>query len=147
MIILPNLATSLIIFSLKGWENVLVELGSERINGRKTRREVVLGDVTVASPGVIQRCYGNVARLPGQKQAKQDEQAFVGVQRGREVSLVFTRALVHSRHNDHLLLPVSLHRRKQGEVTGLHQPQCLARVEPAAAFFFRFPMPRSTIQC
>ena len=30
MTILPILATSLIHFSLKGWENVLFELGSER---------------------------------------------------------------------------------------------------------------------
>ena len=32
MIIVPILTTSLIHFSLKGWENVLFELGSERVN-------------------------------------------------------------------------------------------------------------------
>ena len=32
MIILPILTTPLIYFSLKGWENVLFELGSERVN-------------------------------------------------------------------------------------------------------------------
>ena len=32
MTILPILTTSLIHFSLKGWENVLFELGSERVN-------------------------------------------------------------------------------------------------------------------
>ena len=35
MIIIPILTTSLIHYSLKGWENVLFELGSERVN-RKT---------------------------------------------------------------------------------------------------------------
>ena len=32
MIIVPILTSSLIHFSLKGWENVLFELGSERVN-------------------------------------------------------------------------------------------------------------------
>ena len=32
MILLPTLATSLIHFSSKSWENVLFELGSERVN-------------------------------------------------------------------------------------------------------------------
>ena len=32
MSVLPILTTSLIHFSLKGWENVLFELGSERVN-------------------------------------------------------------------------------------------------------------------
>ena len=32
MIMLPILTTSLIHFSSKGWENVLFELGSERVN-------------------------------------------------------------------------------------------------------------------
>ena len=32
MILVPVLTTSLIHFSLKGWENVLFELGSERVN-------------------------------------------------------------------------------------------------------------------
>ena len=33
MIIPPILTTPLIYFSLKGWENVIFELGSERVNG------------------------------------------------------------------------------------------------------------------
>ena len=36
MIILLILTTSLIHFSLKGWENVLFELGSERVKGPVT---------------------------------------------------------------------------------------------------------------
>ena len=34
MIILPIITTSVIHFSVKGWENVLFELGSERVNTR-----------------------------------------------------------------------------------------------------------------
>ena len=38
MIILPNLTTSLILFSLEGWENVLFELGSERVQWLESDR-------------------------------------------------------------------------------------------------------------
>ena len=39
MNMLPIPTTSLIHFSLKGWENVLFELGSERVNASPGREE------------------------------------------------------------------------------------------------------------
>ena len=39
MIIVPILTSSLIHFSLKGWENVLFELGSERVNPNPTQSQ------------------------------------------------------------------------------------------------------------
>ena len=39
MIMLPILTISFIHFSLKGWENVLFELGSESVNIEEFRKE------------------------------------------------------------------------------------------------------------
>ena len=41
MIILPILTTSLIHFGLEGWENVLFELGSERVETQPTQERIL----------------------------------------------------------------------------------------------------------
>ena len=45
MILVPVLTTSLIHFSLKGWENVLFELGTERV---KTHTEFWMDDIPLS---------------------------------------------------------------------------------------------------